>query len=186
MDASERPNILWGLTGSVATIRADRLAEQFLTLGAVRAVVTRRARHFLPPLPAEIELFDDASEWDLWRELGDPVVHIELRKWADVFVVSPITADAMAKMSVGICDTLLLSIARAWDFTKPLVVAPAMNTMMWEHPTTLQHLATLQEWGVTVVDPVEKTLACADVGVGALAPAETIRAAVAAALARQR
>lgn len=169
-----RPRILWGLTGSVATIRADRLAEQLLQLGEVKAVVTHRARAFLPALPESISIHDDQDEWSTWQQLGDPVLHIELRRWADLFVIAPASADVLAKMSAGISDTLLLSVARAWDFTRPLLVAPAMNTLMWEHPTTAEHLNRLTSWGARVISPVSKKLACEDVGMGALAPPEEI------------
>lgn len=169
-----KKHILWGVTGSVATIRGADLAAALLEIGEVRAVATRRAQHFLPPLPAEIKVFSDEQEWELWKELGDPILHIELRKWADVLVIAPATADCLAKLSGGICDTLLLSIGRAWDFSKPIVLAPAMNTMMWEHPTTREHLDRLQSWGARVVWPVAKKLACQDVGMGALAPGSDI------------
>lgn len=176
-------HVLWGLSGSVAAIRGDRLASMLLPIGAVRAIVTRRAEHFLPELPADILAYRDADEWQTWSVLGDPVLHIELRRWADVLVIAPATADLIAKLAHGMADTLLLSVARAWDFEKPILVAPAMNTYMWEHPATAGHLATLRDWGFGIIDPVSKQLACQDVGMGALADAETIGHAVAAALA---
>lgn len=171
-------HILWGITGSVAAIRGGELARQLGALGQVQAVVTERAKHFLRDLPEDLVVHDDAAEWSAWHELGDPVLHIELRKWADVLVIAPMSADVLAKLSLGICDNLLLSISRAWDFAKPMVVAPAMNTRMWEHPTTAGQIAILRNWGVAVVEPIEKTLACADIGIGALAPAEAIVAAI--------
>ncbi|MGL4461126.1 MAG: flavoprotein [Planctomycetia bacterium] len=180
--APRRPRILWGITGSVAAVRADALAAELLTLGDVAAVATEAARRFLPPLPAEVRYYVDADEWAAWKTLGDPVLHIELRRWADLFVVAPLTAGTLAKLAGGLCDNLLTSTARAWDFANPVVVAPAMNTKMWEHPTTADQLRTLRDWGVAVVEPVEKMLACADVGMGALAPPATIAVAVAAAL----
>lgn len=177
-----RTRILWGISGSVATVRADRLADALSKIGEVQAVVTRRGRHFLDPLPDSILVHDDESEWSTWSKLGDPVLHIELRRWADAFVIAPLTADALAKTAYGICDTLLLSVARAWDFSKPMILAPAMNTRMWEHPTTAEHLRRVRAWGVRVVDPVEKELACSDVGMGAMAPADAVAAAVLAAV----
>lgn len=171
---ADAKHILWGITGSVAAIRSEQLAEGLLGLGQVQAMATRRARHFLSELPAAITCYGDEDEWTQWNELGDPVLHIELRRWADVLLIAPATADCLAKLSNGICDTLLLSVGRAWDFSKPVVVAPAMNTMMWEHPTTAEHLSRLRSWGVHVVDPVEKRLACDDVGMGAQAPAAMI------------
>jgi phosphopantothenoylcysteine decarboxylase len=95
-----------------------------------------------------------------------------------VFVVAPLSADTLAKLAAGLCDNLLTSVARAWDWAKPFVVAPAMNTAMWEHPVTARQLAELVRWGVRVVPPVSKALACGDVGNGALAPIDSIVAAV--------
>lgn len=166
--------IVWGITGSVAAIRGDVLARELLAIGEVRAVYTYRAKHFLPKLPEQITCYGDEEEWAAWSQLGDPVLHIELRRWADVFLIAPATADCLAKLSQGICDNLLLSLARAWDFSKPMLVAPAMNTMMWTHPTTEEHLHRLRSWGIRICDPVSKRLACEDVGMGALAPAEEI------------
>lgn len=186
VDGKERPRIVWGITGSVATIRAPLLADALLQIGDVQAVVTDKGRHFLDPLPAAVKLLTDADEWSTWKQLGDPVLHIELRRWADLFVVAPCSADTMAKIAHGICDNLLLSVARAWDFTKPMLLAPAMNTLMWDHPATAGQLQILNDWGVTVIDPVEKRLACADVGIGALASPDAIRLSVEKALEPRR
>ena len=130
----------------------------------------------------------DEEEWRDWKKVGDPVVHIELRRWADIMVVAPCSANTLAKMANGLCDDLLSCIVRAWDFNDPykrMVIAPAMNTMMWESPFTRKHLATLVELGggtmddqnrVVIVGPVEKTLACGDVGNGAMAaPADIMK-----------
>jgi phosphopantothenoylcysteine decarboxylase len=179
------PHILWGITGSVAAIRSDRLGHELAAQGELKAIVTRRAQHFLPEGMPEVPIYSDDDEWSSWKKLGDPVLHIELRRWADVLVIAPLSADALAKMAHGICDTLLLSVARAWDYSRPVIVAPAMNTMMWEHPLTTEHLDRLRSWGVGVVDPVSKELACADVGMGAQAPADAIVAMVRRATSRE-
>jgi phosphopantothenoylcysteine decarboxylase len=178
MTQDDHPRILWGITGSVAAIRSDRLAADLAAIGTVKAVVTQRAKHFLPTSIPSIPMIDDEDEWNSWKELGDPVLHIELRRWADLFIIAPLSADTLAKMAHGISDSLLLSVARAWDYTRPVVVAPAMNTMMWEHPITRIQLDQLRAWGVVVVEPVSKQLACADVGMGAQASSEVIANAV--------
>jgi len=102
------------------------------------------------------------------------VLHIDLRKWADICLVAPLSANTLAKLANGLADNLLTSTLRAWDFTKPICVAPAMNTYMWDHPVTRPQLDTLQSWGYTVVQPVVKTLVCGDTGAGAMASVETI------------
>eukprot|EP01106_Pelomyxa_sp_JSP_P005529 TRINITY_DN18750_c0_g1_i1.p1 TRINITY_DN18750_c0_g1~~TRINITY_DN18750_c0_g1_i1.p1 ORF type:complete len:165 (-),score=53.17 TRINITY_DN18750_c0_g1_i1:61-516(-) len=123
-------------------------------------------------------LLTDSDEW-LWRKIGDPVLHIELRKWADVFVIAPLSANTLAKLANGLCDNLVTSVARAWDISKPLCVAPAMNTLMWKNPFTAQHLSTLVSMlGATVIPPISKVLACGDSGEGALADVGTIATVV--------
>ena len=65
---------------------------------------------------------------------GDPVRHIEFRHWADLLVVAPLDANTLAKFAIGLCDNFLTCLFRAWDFAKPVILAPAMNTLMWDHP----------------------------------------------------
>ena len=110
----------------------------------------------------------------------------QLRKWADVLVVAPLSANTLAKLAAGLSDNLLTCIARAWDFRggKPVVVAPAMNTAMWEHPLTAAHLRVLTDvLGVAVVPPATRALACGDVGAGAMAAVGDVVGAVRAAAA---
>ncbi len=110
--------------------------------------------------------------------MGDPVLHIELRNWADVLVIAPLDANTLAKLAAGLCDNLLTCVVRAWDISRPIVVCPAMNTHMYTHPHTAAHLAVIRQLGMHVVSPVVKALACGDVGMGAMAPIETIVEAV--------
>lgn len=171
-------NILLCATGSVATIKMIEMIDLLLSSDGnvnVRLAVTDRAKHFLPSA-AELEqrfptlsTYSDENEWDSWNSKGDPVLHIELRKWADMMVIAPLSANTLAKMAHGLCDNLVTCVVRAWDMDKPLIVAPAMNTMMFEHPFTAKHLKTLKEdLRAHIIDPVEKLLACGDVGVGAM------------------
>ena len=108
----------------------------------------------------------------------DPILHIDLRKWADVFVIAPVSANTLAKMTYGMCDNLLTSIYRAWDWSKEVVVAPAMNTFMWSNAPTAEQIRGLKERGVKVVPPMNKELACGDVGDGAMAMIDDIVAKV--------
>lgn len=190
-------NILLGVTGSVATTLLEKMIEEMGKLGNVRVVATTKAQHFIDSmfwssLKQEKKLYEDAHEWR-WQiphdpeyvgrheptarnnyKKGDSVLHIELRKWADVFVIAPCSANTLAKLSYGLSDNLLTSVARAWDFSKTMIVAPAMNTFMLSHPATIQHTQTLQEWGIKIVHPQTKTLACGDTGDGAMAEISTI------------
>ena len=106
-------------------------------------------------------------------------MHIELRKWADVFLVAPLDANTLAKMCHGLCDNTLTSTLRCWDFGsghKHMVLCPAMNTAMWEHPLTEAQLDQVKGFGkeVYVVPPIVKTLVCGDRGMGAMAEVSTI------------
>jgi phosphopantothenoylcysteine decarboxylase len=156
----------------------------------------------LPPPAARLGLLLDACEWASLGAAGvvdAAVPHIELRRWADLLIIAPCSANTLARIAGGAADNLLTCVARAWPFAgaegggggggggprraaKPVLLAPAMNTAMWEHPVTAQHLRAVEGWGFTVVPPVEKRLACGDVGVGAMAAAEDIAAAARAAL----
>jgi phosphopantothenoylcysteine decarboxylase len=146
------------------------------------------------------------DEWNAWNRLGDPVLHIDLRDWADVLLLAPLSAHSLAKIAHGMCDDTLSCVARAWDFGhydktdrctknnsesneprargKPVLLAPAMNTAMWEHPLTEQQLQTIQSFApassgnVKIVPPQSKLLACGEVGVGAMASVDTILQAV--------
>ncbi|KAL3896148.1 MAG: hypothetical protein SGARI_007248, partial [Bacillariaceae sp.] len=90
------------------------------------------------------------DEWKKWNEMGDPVLHIDLRNWADLLLVAPLSAHSLAKFANGLCDDTLSCVVRAWDFGhssrqgKPLLLAPAMNTAMWDHPLTQLQLATIE------------------------------------------
>jgi phosphopantothenoylcysteine decarboxylase len=137
----------------------------------------------LPPAESPLGLVADAAEWRTYGRVGaDAVVHIELRAWADALLIAPASAHTLAKLAGGLADNLLTCVARAWPFAdgvvaKPLLIAPAMNDAMWAHPATAEHTAKLKSWGVRVVEPVEKKLACGDTGVGGLAAvADIVRA----------
>mmetsp|Transcript_24001 Transcript_24001/g.66701 ORF Transcript_24001/g.66701 Transcript_24001/m.66701 type:complete len:201 (+) Transcript_24001:494-1096(+) len=176
--AIARPRILLGLSGSVAAIKAVELVHLLSEVGEVKVVTTRSALHFFDPQTLRengTEVLGDADDWRVWQKKGDPILHIDLRKWADLLVVAPLSANSLAKMAHGLCDNLLTCVVRAWDFNKPMLVAPAMNTHMWDSPFTGRHLSTLRELGVHVLNPVSKTLACGDVGQGALpAPVDIV------------
>ncbi|XP_032218225.2 phosphopantothenoylcysteine decarboxylase isoform X3 [Nematostella vectensis] len=139
-------NVLVGVTGSVAAIKLQKLVNELLSF----------------------------SNPKTWSSLSDPVLHIELRRWADMMVIAPLDANTMAKLANGICDNLLTCIVRAWDTKKTLLFCPAMNTYMWEHPLTSEHIERLCRLGYVQIFPISKKLACGDVGVGAMAEVETI------------
>lgn len=197
--------IVLGATGSVAAVRLPSLVRELKSAGAnVRVVVTEPALHFIDhrelelalgaPESTDRRLFRDRDEWpDERYARGDSVLHIELRKWADALVIAPLDAHTLAKLALGLADNLLTCLYRAWDPSKPVVLAPAMNTLMWQKPATKRHFQMLlddqgarvraEDWSLDEVDavfsehapativipPIAKTLACGDVGTGALA-----------------
>jgi phosphopantothenoylcysteine decarboxylase len=205
--------IVLGVTGSVAAIRTPELAASLRRHGhRVRIVATEPALHFFDP--AQIEpasrgegedpgpvVYRDRDEWpgEAYRR-GDPVLHIEFRKWADLLVVAPLDANTLAKFALGLCDNFLTCLFRAWDFERPVILAPAMNTLMWQSPITARHLGQLlldhgsrlgrlpDDWSLetaaenyarhaprlVLIPPQSKRLACGDVGTGAMAEVATI------------
>ncbi|MFO0803301.1 MAG: flavoprotein, partial [Gemmataceae bacterium] len=187
------PNILIGATGSVASVRVPALHDALVAEGhSVKIIATDAALYFFDP--AGRPVFRDADEWPGERyQRDDSVLHIELRNWADAFLIAPLDANTLAKIAVGLCDNCLTCVWRAWDLAKPVILAPAMNTHMWTHPFTKRHLRAIgAEFGAShvpghlddaamiaqindrakkfrIVSPVEKRLACGDTGIGGLA-----------------
>lgn len=203
--------VVLGVTGSVAAIRSFELARSLEQAGCqVRILATASALYFLDPATVESlrergdgSFLIDADEWPgPGYRRGDPVGHIELRRWAEFLVVAPLDANTLAKFALGLSDNFLTCLFRAWDFTKPVVLAPAMNTLMWESPATRRHLGTLLEdraistppavWtldqapdlfarhapSMVLIPPQSKILACGDTGLGAMADVDVIAAAV--------
>jgi phosphopantothenoylcysteine decarboxylase len=198
--------ILLGVTGSVAAVRTPALFAALRALGhSVRVVATEPAFYFFdpsdlgPPDPSGGPLYRDADEWPGARyQRDDPVLHIAFRNWADLLIIAPLDANTLGKFALGLSDNFLTCLFRAWDFAKPVVLAPAMNTLMWRSPVTLRHLRQLvadhgdgQDGGswtldeadaifahhaprLVLVPPQSKRLACGDIGLGAMAEVATL------------
>ena len=167
-------NLLIGCTGSVASRRLLDLIQQCQALGShvnVRVVATENATRFFDVADvhaAGVEVFRDADEWQAWKEPGDPVLHIELRRWAHIFLIAPLDANSLAKIANGLCDNLLSLVVRAWDLSRPLLFAPAMNSYMWSHPITAHHVTTLTHFGYIQIPCIEKLLMCGERGFGGM------------------
>jgi phosphopantothenoylcysteine decarboxylase / phosphopantothenate---cysteine ligase len=169
--------ILLIVGGGIAAYKSCELVRLIRKSGAaVRCVLTKGGAQFVTPLSLAAlsedkvytELFDLKDE----AEMG----HIQLSRQADLIVVAPATADLMAKMAAGIADDLATTLLLATD--KPVLIVPAMNVRMWDHPATMRNVATLRADGVTVVEPDEGPMACGEHGAGRLPEPEVIFAAI--------
>ncbi|XP_066491859.1 phosphopantothenoylcysteine decarboxylase isoform X2 [Tiliqua scincoides] len=156
--------ILIGVTGSVAALKLPLLVLELLKIPSleVRVVTTENAKHFYNPQEVPVPLYSDTDEWQLWKGRTDPVLHIDLRRWADLMLVAPLDANTLAKIANGLCDNLLTCVIRAWDLSKPLLFCPAMNTAMWEHPITAQQVEQLKGFGYVEIPCIVKKLVCGD------------------------
>jgi phosphopantothenoylcysteine decarboxylase len=210
-------NVLLGVTGSVAALLTPALYEKLKQAGhQVKVVATRASLYFFDPAALdaaepgrrnpEVVVLDE-DEWPgigagrRWQR-GEPVLHIRLRRWAEVLLIAPLDANTLAKLAGGLADNCLTCVWRAWEPARPVVLAPAMNTLMWEHPLTGRHLRQLaaDAGGSTipadagleevlrrinatcprlrVVPPQIKLLADGDFGAGGLAALDDIVAVI--------
>ena len=173
--------VLLGVAGGVAAYKVAGVARLLAAAGAdVHVVMTASAARFVGA-DTFAALTGNPVHASLWEEPGT-VLHVQLAHEADVALVAPATAHTIAKLAHGMADDLLSATLLEADV--PLVIAPAMHTGMWQHPATRGNVATLEERGVRFVGPVAGPLAHGDEGVGRLAEAEDIVAAVEAALAK--
>ena len=175
------PRILLGVTGSIAAYKAAELLRRMQRQGwTVRVVMTRAATEFVGELtfrtlsrhPVAIDMFAVPGQWE--------PIHLALAQQADVMVIAPCTANVIGKIAHGIADDLLS--CTALSITGPLVVAPAMNHAMLDHPATVANLAILRQRGVQIVDSATGDLACGTTGRGRMADPADIEAAVRAML----
>jgi len=172
-------NIVLGITGSIAAYKAADLASKLMKQGhEVHAVMTRAATEFITPLtlqvltrqPVLVTLEDEKQSW----KPG----HIELADNADLFLVAPLSADTLGNFANGLAPDPLSSIYLALPRATSVVLAPAMNGKMWDHPATQRNVAQLKEDGCRFVGPAEGDLACGYEGVGRMSEVEDVLKAV--------
>ncbi|MBR6526282.1 MAG: bifunctional phosphopantothenoylcysteine decarboxylase/phosphopantothenate--cysteine ligase CoaBC [Clostridia bacterium] len=165
--------VVLGVTGGIAVYKACELTSRLRKAGAdVFVVMTKNACQFVQPLTFETLSNHPVATDTFKREGSWEVEHVALAKRADLFVIAPATANICAKMAMGIADDMLSTTVLA---TKaPILVAPAMNTGMWENAATQQNMQTLARRGMHFVGPEGGYLACGDSGMGRLSEAETI------------
>src|ERR1700738_3170209 len=173
--------VVLGVTGSIAAYKSIELARRLVTAGAtVQVVMSRSATEFVRPLtfqaltyrPVEVEMFQIQDE----RAAG----HVAMGRQADVVVIAPATAHVIAKLAHGLSDDLITT--TVLSTRAPIVIAPAMETHMWQNPATQANVATLRARGMRIVEPESGPLASGEVGPGRLASLERIEAAIAQAL----
>lgn len=159
--------IVLGVTGGIAVYKAVDLVSRLRKQGAeVRVVMTNHAKEFVTPLTFK-EISGNKVAVSMWESNQEfNVEHIALANWADVFIVAPATANIIAKMACGIADDLLSTTLLAAQ--APIIVCPAMNTGMYNHPATQENLGKLQSRGVTIMPPAVGMLACGVSGPGRL------------------
>ena len=177
-------NILLGITGGIAAYKSASFARLLIKNGYdVRVIMTASAQAFITPLTLQaltgnqvhIDLLDETAE------LG--MGHIELAKWADLLIIAPATANTIAKLAMGIADDLLTTVCLAT--AAPILVAPAMNQQMWQHPSVKLNLQTLTDYDYEIIQPASGEQACGDIGEGRLPEPEQLLEYVQYFIARQ-
>lgn len=186
-----KTHLLLGASGSVAVIKLPLIISSLANHPnlSIRVILTKSATHFLAGqspeqptvaslsfLPNVDSVHQDEDEWiEPWKR-DAKILHIELRRWAHLLAIVPMSANLLAKVTGGLCDDLLTNVIRAWDIDSSnpkratIIAAPSMNSMMWAHPLTAKQIAILNdEWGwFEVLPPEVKTLACGDIGQGGM------------------
>jgi len=173
MSAPERKNIVLAITGSIAAYKGLELARLLISRGYnVRGIMTQSAQKFVG-VDSLAAITGNPVMTTLWDEHETANIgHIQMADWADGIVVAPATADAIAKLTVGFADSALHAVALA--SRAPLLICPAMNVNMLEHPATQENIEVLKKRGVAFVEPEEGSLACGWNGAGRLASPEEI------------
>ena len=177
-------NVLIGVTGGIAADKAPGVIRRIREAGhEVRVVATEAAFRFIPEETLAIAAGGHVHTDETWWERSGRVEHVTLARWADLVLVAPATADAMAHAAVGLGDDLLSATVLAG--ARSVLWAPAMNPEMWSNPATRRNTTTLKDWGHRFVGPSEGLMASTEErpGVGRLADEPEILDAVEEALA---
>lgn len=177
MQNPKYPNILLGVCGGIAAYKTVELARQLQQQGAnVQVIMTESAQDFIGE-----QTFQAVTGFPVWTQKNDQsferaMAHIDLSRWADLLIIAPTTANFMAKMVHGMADDLLSLVSMMMQ--APIMICPAMNKHMWQHPATIENTRILRERGIVIVGPDAGEQACGDVGYGRMREPEWIRHAI--------
>jgi len=171
--SNSKGNILFQLTGSIACYKACNVISKLVQEGfEVKTVCSENALKFIGKSTLEglthhavyVDTFEDRSALE----------HIALTKWLDLAIICPATANIINKLAAGIGDDYISTVFLAFDFSKPYLIAPAMNQNMWAHPATRRSAGILKDWGVKLLGTGTGYQACGDKGAGRLLEPEAI------------
>jgi phosphopantothenoylcysteine decarboxylase/phosphopantothenate--cysteine ligase len=166
-------NLLLGISGGIAAYKTPELVRALRRRGhTVRCVCTESALR-LVAADALVAVSGEPVSCAMFPGDGR-MPHIDLARWSQAMVIAPATADILARLSLGLADDLLTTLVLALEPEKPLWLAPAMNTVMWNKPVVQGHVRTLAERGALIIPPVSGHLACGESGVGAMEDPERI------------
>ncbi|WEG73290.1 flavoprotein [Vagococcus intermedius] len=167
--------VVLGVSASIAAYKAASIITELKKRDVdVHVIMTQHSTAFITPLTLQI-LSGNPVHVDVMTEPSvERINHIYLAQNTDLLLVAPATANTLGKIANGIADDMLSTVCMATPQTMPRLIAPAMNTKMYENPATQKNLATLKEYGYEEITPVTERLACGDVGIGAMAKVEDI------------
>lgn len=170
-------NVLVLMSGSIACYKVCTIISQLKQKGySIKVVMSEAAQKFIGTATIE-GLINDPPVTDMYQA-GSVMEHIHLSRWADLVLLAPATANTINKIASGIGDDLVTTLFLAHDFQKPFLIAPAMNTKMYQHAVTQKSLTQLKNMGVEILETASGILACGEVGYGRLLEPELIIAAV--------
>lgn len=166
-------NVLLAVTGGIAAYKAPNIVRLLKQYGAnVRVILTTAAKNLVSPLALQTVSENPVHDALFSLEQECNMGHIELANWADFLVIAPLTANSLAKMALGLADDLLSTLYLVYQ--GQILIAPAMNTNMWQHQSTQSHLLTLKKQGVYCIGPINGSLACGITGMGKMSAPEVI------------
>ncbi|MBA2480702.1 MAG: hypothetical protein H0V44_08570 [Planctomycetes bacterium] len=169
--------VLLGISGGIAAYKSPEVVRSLKKRGhEVRCILTSSGAKLVSE-HALAAVSNQAVWTSMWPADGH-MPHIELARWCETLLVAPTTADCLAKFALGLADDLLTTLFLALEPDRAVVLAPAMNPVMWQKPVVQAHARTLQERGARLALPVEGLLACGESGIGAMLDPDALAAAI--------